>query len=282
MSDNSGPNSTSKHNQMSFLEHLEVLRWIIMRLVIVLFAIACVVYVFREFVFHDIVMASKDIDFWTYKKFCQISHYFNNLWPSFIEKDVMCFDAINPKFLPGKVAGNFITAMIVSLIGAIIIGFPYIIWELWRFLKPALYPKEKKSARGLVFFSSLLFMCGVLFGYYIINPLSVHFLIDFDLGFPTESLYPMTSFMAIVASTTLAAGFMFELPVLVFFLSKAGIVTPEGMRKYRKHSFVATLVLAAIINPPDVISQIIVAIPIVILYELSIFISRRVNKKRAI
>ena len=282
MADSSGPNSGNKHNQMSFLEHLEVLRWIFMRLVIVLFVIACVVYVFREFVFHEIVMSSKDMDFWTYEKFCQISHYFHDLWPSFIEEDVMCFDAINPKFLPGKVTGNFMTAMIVSLIGAIIIGFPYIIWEFWRFLKPALYPKEKKSARGLVFFSSLLFMCGVLFGYFIINPLSVHFLIDFDLGFPTESLYPMTSFMAIVASTTLAAGIMFELPVLVFFLSKAGIVTPEGMRKYRKHSFVATLVLAAIITPPDVISQIIVAIPIVILYELSIFISRRVNKKRAI
>ncbi len=282
MSDYSGPNPANKHNQMSFLEHLEVLRWILMRLVIVLFVLACVVYIYRDFVFENIVMASKDMDFWTYVKFCELSKHLNAIWPSFIEADIMCFDPIDPKFLPGKVTGKFMTAMLVALIGAVIIGFPYILWEFWRFLKPALYPKEKKSARGIVFFSSVLFAFGVLFGYYVINPLSVHFLIGFDMGYETLDYFPMNSFMGIVASTTLAAGVMFELPVLVFFLSKAGIVTPEGMKKYRKHSFVATLILAAIITPPDVVSQIIVAIPIVILYELSIFISRRVNKNRAL
>ena len=253
-----------------------------MRIVVVLFIISCVIYIFREFVFHEIVMASKDMDFWTYTKFCDLSHFFNSLWPNFIEAEVMCFDSIDPDFLPGKVTGKFITAMLVAIIGAIIVTFPYILWEFWRFLKPALYPKEKKSARGLVFFSSLLFMAGILFGYFIINPLSVHFLIGFDMGYETLNHFPMNSFMAIVASTTLAAGVMFELPVLIYFLSKAGIITPEVMKKYRKHSFIATLILAAIITPPDVISQIIVAIPIVILYELSIFISRWVNKRRVI
>lgn len=282
MADSSGPNPNNKNNQMSFLEHLEVLRWIFMRVVIVLFVLACVVYINREFVFHNIVMASKDMDFWTYEKFCELSKHLNAIWPSFIEADIMCFDPINPEFLPGKVTGNFMTAMIVAMIGAIILGFPYIIWEFWKFLKPALYPKEKKSAKGLVFFCSLLFMLGILFGYFIINPLSVHFLLTFDMGFETLNHFPTNSVMAIVASTTLAAGVMFELPVLVYFLSKAGIATPEGMKKYRKHSFIATLVLAAIITPPDVFSQIIVAIPIVILYEISIFISRRVNKKRSI
>ncbi len=282
MTDNSKKNSKGKHNQMSFLEHLEVLRWAFMRIVIVLFVIACFVYLFREFVFHEIVMASKDMDFWTYTKFCHVSHYLNNIWPNLIQADVMCFDTINPDFLPGKVTGKFITAMLVAMIGALIIAFPYILWEFWRFLRPALYPKEKKSARGLVFFSSLLFLVGILFGYYVINPLSVHFLIGFDMGYETLNHFPMNSFMAIVASTTLAAGVMFELPILIYFLSKAGLVTPEVMKKYRKHSFVATLILAAIITPPDVISQIIVAIPIVILYELSIFISKWVNKRRVI
>lgn len=282
MTNNSKKKSKSKQNQMSFLEHLEVLRWIFMRIVIVLFVIACFVYFFREFVFHEIVMASKDMDFWTYIKFCNISHRLNSIWPNFIEADVMCFDIINPDFLPGKVTGKFVTAMLVAMIGAFIISFPYILWEFWRFLRPALYPKEKKSARGLVFFSSLLFLAGILFGYYIINPLSVHFLIGFDMGYETLNHFPMNSFMAIVASTTLAAGVMFELPILIYFLSKAGLVTPDVMKKYRKHSFVATLILAAIITPPDVISQIIVAIPIVILYELSIFISRWVNKRRVI
>ena len=282
MTDSSEKYSESKHNKMNFLEHLEVLRWIFMRIVVVLFIISCVIYIFREFVFHEIVMASKDMDFWTYTKFCDLSHFFNSLWPNFIEAEVMCFDSIDPDFLPGKVTGKFITAMLVAIIGAIIVTFPYILWEFWRFLKPALYPKEKKSARGLVFFSSLLFMAGILFGYFIINPLSVHFLIGFDMGYETLNHFPMNSFMAIVASTTLAAGVMFELPVLIYFLSKAGIIPPEVMKKYRKHSFIATLILAAIITPPDVISQIIVAIPIVILYELSIFISRWVNKRRVI
>ena len=282
MTNNPNKGSKSKHNRMSFLEHLEVLRWVFMRIIIVLFVIACFVYLFREFVFHEIVMASKDMDFWTYTKFCNISHHLNSIWPSFIEADVMCFDVIKPDFLPGKVTGKFVTAMLVAIIGAFIISFPYILWEFWRFLRPALYPKEKKSARGLVFFSSLLFIAGILFGYYIINPLSVHFLIGFDMGYETLNHFPMNSFMAIVASTTLAAGVMFELPILIYFLSKAGLVTPDVMKKYRKHSFVATLILAAIITPPDVISQIIVAIPIVILYELSIFISRWVNKRRVI
>jgi sec-independent protein translocase protein TatC len=282
MNNTSKKGSKSKHNKMSFLDHLEVLRWIFMRIVIVLFVIACFVYLYREFVFHEIVMASKDMDFWTYTKFCNISHQLNSIWPNFIQADVMCFDTINPDFLPGKVTGKFVTAMLVAMIGAFIISFPYILWEFWRFLKPALYPKEKKSARGLVFFSSLLFLGGILFGYYIINPLSVHFLIGFDMGYETLNHFPMNSFMAIVASTTLAAGVMFELPILIYFLSKAGLVTPDVMKKYRKHSFVATLILAAIITPPDVISQIIVAIPIVVLYELSIFISRWVNKRRVI
>ena len=280
MSDYSGPNPGNKNNQMSFLDHLEVLRWVLMRIVIVLSVLACVVYIYRDFVFENIVMSSKNMNFWTYVKFCETSRYLNSIWPSFIEADIMCFDSIDPKFLPGKVTGKFMSAMLVALIGAFIIGFPYILWELWKFLKPALYPKEKKSARGLVFFSSILFAIGILFGYFIINPLSVHFLIGFDLGTETLDYFPMNSFMGIVASTTLAAGVMFELPVLVYFLSKAGIVSPNGMKKYRKHSFVATLIIAAIITPPDVVSQIIVAIPIVILYELSIFISKSVNKRR--
>jgi len=282
MTDTSKQKSKSKHNQMSFLEHLEVLRWIFMRIVVVLFVLACVVYIFRDYVFQEIIMASKEMDFWTYNQFCNMSYSLNKIWPSFIDSDVMCFEPINPEFIPGKVAGKFVTAMLVGFIGAVIIAFPYILWEFWRFLKPALYPQEKRSARGLVFFCSLLFSAGILFGYFVINPLSVHFLIDFNMGYQVLDYYPINSFMAIVASTTLAAGVMFELPVLIYFLSKAGIVTPEVMKKYRKHALVATLILAAIITPPDVISQIIVSIPIVILYELSIFISGWVNKRRVL
>lgn len=280
MGNTSGPNTQHKHNQMTFLDHLEVLRWILMRVVVVLIGFATVVFIYREYVFQNIIFASQKMDFITYTKFCDFSGFLNSLLPDLVDSDSMCFEPIQAKFLPGKMTGKFMTAMLVSFIGGAIIAFPYIIWEIWRFLKPALYPKEQKSARGIVFFSSVLFLFGILFGYFVINPLSVHFLINFDFGINNiEELYPLNSFMGIVASTTLATGLMFELPVLIYFLSKAGIVTPEGMRKYRKHSFVGTLLLSAIITPPDVFSQVLVSIPIVILYEISIFISKSVNKK---
>lgn len=280
MSDNRGPKSEHKQNQLSFLEHLEVLRWILMRIVIVLTVFATVVFIYREFVFQEIIFASQRMDFVTYVQFCKLSEILHFHLPQIFDAKALCFDPIDPFFLPGKMTGKFMTAMLVSIIGGAIIAFPYIIWEFWRFVSPALYPKEQKNARGLVFFSSVLFLGGILFGYFIINPLSVHFLIGFDMGVDNvKELYPINSFMGIVASTTLATGVMFELPVMVYFLSKAGLVTPEGMRKYRKHAFVATLLVSAIITPPDVFSQVLVSIPIVILYEMSIFISKYVNKK---
>lgn len=281
MSDDQGPNTGSKSNQMSFLQHLEVLRWILMRVVSVIFVIAIVVFIYREYVMTEIIFASQSMDFITYEWFCDFSLILNEYFPTFFEKDAMCFAPIDPYFLPGKMTGKFMTAMLVAFIGGAIISFPYIIWEFWRFLKPALYPKEQKKARGMVFFTSLLFMIGILFGYFIINPLSIHFLIGFEMGFDkVVDQYQLASFMGIVVSTTLATAIMFELPILVYFLSKAGMMSPEFMRKYRKHAFVLTLLISAIITPPDVFSQILVTIPVVILYEISIFISRAVNKKK--
>lgn len=281
MSNDNGPNQGSKSNQMSFLQHLEVLRWILMRVVCVILVLAVVVFMYRDFVMTEIVFASQSMDFITYEWFCDFSMLLNEYFPDFFEKDAMCFEPIDPYFLPGKMTGKFMTAMLVAFIGGAIIAFPYIIWEFWRFLKPALYPKEQKKARGMVFFTSLLFMIGILFGYFIINPLSIHFLVGFEMGFDkVVDQYQLASFMGIVVSTTLATAVMFELPILVFFLSKAGIMTPEFMKKYRKHAFVLTLLISAIITPPDVFSQILVTIPVVILYEISIFISRAVNKKK--
>tara|TARA_B110000211_G_C14063541_1_gene546678 strand:+ start:501 stop:1352 length:852 start_codon:yes stop_codon:yes gene_type:complete len=275
------PNEDHKQNQLSFLEHLEVLRWILMRIVIVVSVLAVVVFIYRKFVMTEIVFASQSMDFVTYGWFCDFSSMLNSFLPDYFDKDGMCFSPIDPYFLPGKITGEFMTAMLVSLIGGGIIGFPYIIWEFWSFLSPALYPNEKKSAKGMVFFSSVLFILGILFGYYIINPLSVHFLIDFNMGFEkVVKQYQLSSFMGIVVSTTLATGVMFELPILVYFLSKAGLVTPEFMRKYRKHSFILTLLISAIITPPDVFSQILVTIPIIILYEISILISSSIHKRR--
>jgi|TARA_B100000795_G_C22786826_1_gene435032 sec-independent protein translocase protein TatC len=281
MSEDYDLNKEHEHNQLSFLEHLEVLRWILMRIVMVVFVLGIIVFIYRDFVMTEIIFASQRMDFPTYGWFCDVSMVLNSFFPDYINKDAMCFTPIDPYFLPGKMTGKFATAMLVGLIGGGIIGFPYIIWEFWRFLSPALYPNEKKSAKGMVFFSSLLFILGILFGYYVINPLSVHFLIDFNMGFDkVVEQYQLSSFMGIVASTTLATGVMFELPIVVYFLSRAGLITPDFMRKYRKHAFIITLLVSAIITPPDVFSQILVTIPIVILYEISIYISKAVNKNK--
>lgn len=279
----SQPNQNSKANNMSFLEHLEALRWLLMRVVIAILVVAIVVFAFRQEVFEKIVFAPLHLDFFTYEALCSFTHKLHGIMPDLIDAEVGCFSEMSIQVIAPKMTTQFMTAMLVSIIGGVIIAFPYIIFELWRFIKPALYSKEQKRARGIVFFTSILFIAGVLFGYYLIAPLSIHFLGTFQIVEDPEAvknLPSINSYMGIVASTTLASGVMFELPILVYFLSRIGMLTPEFMKKYRKHAFVITLLLAAIITPPDVFSQVLVSIPIVILYEISIFISRGVNKKR--
>ena len=165
------------------------------------------------------------------------------------------------------------------LIAGLIVASPYVIYEFWRFLKPALYDKEKKHTSGAVFYMSMLFITGVLFGYYLIVPLSIHFLGSYSISAEVASQINMRSYISTVTSISLASGGIFELPVLVFFLSKVGLLTPEFLRKYRKHAYVALLLLSAIITPPDIFSQVMVCFPLVFLYEIGIVISKRVMKK---
>jgi sec-independent protein translocase protein TatC len=176
-------------------------------------------------------------------------------------------------------AGQFSTHIMVSIVAGFIVAFPYVFWEIWRFIKPALHSNEKKHARGAVFFSSLLFLTGVLFGYFVIVPLSVHFLGNYSVSEQVLNQINLGSYISTVTSVVLAAGIIFELPVIIFFLSKAGLVTPSFLRKYRKHAIVLILILAAIITPPDVFSQILVSLPLILLYEIGILISKRITAK---
>lgn len=162
-----------------------------------------------------------------------------------------------------------------------IISFPYVIWEFWKFISPGLYEKERKAAGSFITISSLLFFLGVLFGYYVIVPLSINFLGNYSVSDIIERNIKIGSYISLVRSSLLAAGFIFELPIIIYFLSKIGLVTPAFLKKYRKHALVLVLILSAIITPPDVVSQIIVAIPILLLYEISIFISKVVVKREA-
>ena len=177
-------------------------------------------------------------------------------------------------------SGQFSTHIMVSIISGIILAFPFILYQMWAFLKPGLKQKERESARGVVFFSSILFFFGVLFGYYIIAPLSLQFLGSYRVSDAVISSIQLNSYISTLVSITLSTGLVFQLPILVFFFTKIGLITPEFLKQYRKHALVAVLILAAIITPPDITSQILVSLPIMVLYELSIIISRRVIKKQ--
>ena len=273
-------NKNKDENAMSFLDHLEALRWLLLKIVVAVTIGAIIVFSFRDWVFDYVIFSPLKPDFFTYTAFCDLTHYLHTLAPDWIDATAGCFEEVKLNVIAPQMTTQFMTAILVSVIGGVILTFPFIMFQIWSFIRPALYKTEQKNAKGLVFWTSILFIAGILFGYFLIAPLSINFLGNFSVSQNVQNLPSLSSFMGILASTTLASGVVFELPILVYFLSQAGLLTPEFMRKYRKHSFVVTLLLSAIITPPDVFSQILVSIPIVILYELSIFISRFVQKQK--
>ncbi len=261
-----------KSSEMSFLEHLEILRWHLVRSFVVIFIFAIVAFIFKEIVFDVIILAPKTPEFPTNRFLCMIGQELN------IQR--LCINSKPFDLQTVKMAEQFSMHIIVSLIAGIIVAFPYIFWEFWKFIGPAMYDKERKTARGAVFYTSLLFMLGVAFGYYIIAPLSVHFLGNYTVSEAVTSNPTLRSYTQTVTSVVLAAGIVFELPILSYFLTKIGILTPEFMKKYRRHSLIVILALSAVITPPDIFSQVLVAMPLIILYEVGIGISKRIVKER--
>lgn len=257
---------------MSFLEHLEVMRWHLLRSIAAIVIMALVAFVFKDIVFDKIILAPKEPPFPTNRWLCELGEILG------LER--ICINQ-NPFTLQTvKMAEQFSMHIIVSLVAGIVVAFPYIFWEFWRFIVPALYDKERHTARGAVFFTSLLFILGVLFGYYIISPLSVNFLGNYKVSETVISAPTLRSYVQTITSVVLAAGLVFQLPILVYFLSKVGLVTPGFLKKYRRHSLVIIVTLSAIITPPDVFSQILVALPLMVLYEIGIAISKRITKQQ--
>jgi sec-independent protein translocase protein TatC len=255
-------------NEMSFLEHLEVLRWHIIRALLAILVVAIVAFIFKDIVFNKIILAPKLPEFVTNRLLCDFGRSVNIL--------TLCINSRPFEVISIKMAGQFSMHIMVSLIAGFVVAFPFVFFEFWRFIVPALYSKEKKHARGAVFYSSFLFLLGVTFGYFVIVPLSVHFLGSYSVSEQVTNQINLISYVSTVASVVLAAGVIFELPILVYFLSKAGLVTPQFLKKYRKHSLVLILALSAIITPPDIFSQILVAFPLILLYEVGIGISKRI------
>ena len=261
-----------KQAEMSFLDHLEELRWHIVRSAGAILIFAIVAFVMKEFIFDVVILHPRLPDFWTNRMFAKLG--------DLVGSEAVKINQIPLKMQSINIAGQFSTHILVSIIAGFIIASPVVFYEFWRFVKPALYDKEKKHAGGAVFFTSILFLMGILFGYYLIVPLSIHFLGTYQVSSDVENMINLRSYISSVTSISLAAGIVFLLPIFSYFLSKVGLVTPKFMKTYRKHAYVIMLLLSAVITPPDIFSQIMVCFPLVILYEIGIMISRRVVNKR--
>lgn len=260
-----------KQEEMSFLEHLEELRWHLIRAFLAIVFFAILAFVNKDFIFDTVIFNPKTADFWTNRMFAKLAE--------FTGIEDLIINSKELQLISIKMADNFMTHIMVSIIAGLIVSSPYVFYEIWRFISPALYDTERQHSGGAVFYMSVLFIVGVMFGYFLIVPLSIHFLGSYSISAEVVNQINMRSYIGTVTSISLASGVIFELPIFVYFLSKVGILTPGIMKTYRRHAYVALLLISAIITPPDVFSQIMVCIPLVFLYEIGIVISRRVNKK---
>ena len=254
-------------NNMSFLDHVEELRWCLIRSIVGILAGAIVAGVFTDFIFDTIIFGPKRGTFVTYEYFCEFGRLFG------VVSD-FCDVNFNFKVQSKEMSDEFSTHIWTSILVGFVVAFPWVLYQVWKFISPGLKSTEKKYSSGFIIVCSLLFFIGVTFGYFVIAPLSVHFMMTYNLS-PEISTEPsLSSYIGYIRASILASGLLFELPVIIYFLTKIGLATPAGLRKNRKFALVIVLIVAAVITPPDVASQIIVAIPVLILYEMSIFISK--------
>lgn len=258
---------------MSFLDHLEELRWHLVRSTIFILVITIVLFVFQKNVYNDFLLAHLDPNFKTYQWFCEA---FTNIG---MQSD-FCNIKFNSKLQSLSPTNQLMNAMWSSFILGLIISFPYIIWEMMRFISPGLTIKEQKNSRGFIIIATLLLILGLLFSYYIIVPMSVYFFYNYQITETIVNNFQFDSYISLITNTLLGVSVIFELPLVVYFLTKIGLITPEYLKRYRKHALVIVLIVSAIITPPDVASQIIVAIPVLILYEVSIVVSKLLIKKQ--
>lgn len=261
---------------MSFIDHLEALRWHIMRALMAILLSAVFFFIFIDWIFDNVIMGPTRNEFISYRLLCSFSHFLGM-------GDSLCMPPMKMSLQVTSVSGTFMSSITIAFVGGFIAALPYILWEIWRFIKPALHPSELKYTRGVIFWISLFFFTGASFGYFLLAPFTFNFLANYKIGTAALLEYrPMLSdYLESLIDITLGAGLAFELPMASYVLSKMGLVTPSFLRTYRKYAYVVLLVIAAVITPsPDWGSQMIVVIPLVLLYELSILISARVSKTK--
>lgn len=257
---------------MAFVDHIEELRWHIIRSLAVILVFSILAFFKIEWIWDNIILGPAHTDFIAYRLLCQFGNK--------IGISALCLQEINLEFQNTELSGQFMLSFSTSFMVGVVVAFPYVFWEFWRFIKPALKKEELRYARGIVFWSSLLFFFGVLFAYYVVAPFTINFFANYQLSPSFKNIITMANYYDTMSDLILGMGVVFELPVVVFFLSKIGLLTPKLMRDKRRYAILIIFVLAAIVTPPDWFSIWLVAIPLLILYEASIAISDRANKQR--
>lgn len=254
--------------EMAFVDHLEELRWHLIRSVGAILLLTIIAFTYMDVIFHHVILGPVRTDFWTYRMLCKLS-------------ESMCIQKIDFIMQNRTVAGQFTMHVIAAFVSGLVLAFPYVFYEFWRFIKPGLHAVEQKYSSGAVAFVTILFGAGVLFGYYIVTPTSLNFLINYKLDPSIDNNIDISSYISFVCMLVLGSGIMFQLPVAIYILSRIGIVGPAFLRKYRKHAIIVIFIIAAIFTPsPDFFTQLIVAIPLLLLYEISIFISAGVERNK--
>lgn len=271
-----GNKQQNESAEMPFLQHLEELRWHLFRSAIVITVLAVVAFIFNDFVFDTIIFGPLQQDFVSYRALCELGH-------SMGVGDVMCMAVKTQRLQTLSASEQFFNHMWIALVSGLILGFPFVLWELWKFVKPALKNQEVGPVKIFVVIASVLFLIGICFGYFLLFPMSYNFLVNYQVSSSgiVQTQNTFDDYISLISTMVLVSGIIFEMPILVYFLTRLGILSPDFMRKYRKHAVVVILIAAAVITPsPDVTSQMIVAVPMYILYELSVFVSAGVVKRR--
>ncbi len=270
--DKTEENEVKVEGEMSFLDHLEELRWHIIRSVIAMLVFTIVAFIEVRWIFTNILLAPAKSDFLTWKALCKLGNAINS--PD------LCIADIPLELQSRFMTGQFTITIVASFVIGLIFSFPYVVWEIWRFIKPGLRKRERQGSTGIVAVVSFLFALGISFGYFVIAPLMVYVMVNYQISDLIVNQFDITSYVSTFVTLVFGTGVLFQLPVVIYFLSKFGIVSPSFLRKYRKHSIVVILIIAAIITPPDPISQIVITIPLYMLFEISILISANVERKR--
>jgi sec-independent protein translocase protein TatC len=263
-----------KPDEMSFLDHLEDLRWMLVRSAIAILAAGIVAFCFSDFIFNELIFGPVQPDFYTYKLLCDFSH-------QFALDESMCIEKMDFIIQNTDVEGQVSILVWICIVSGFIMAFPYILFELWKFISPALYERERRHAKLFISVASALFFTGVLFGYFIVVPMSVTFFSSFKVSDFIQNEFNVDSYIGMIKTSVIASGLYFELPIIIYFLTKLGLVSAEFLKKYRRYAIVIIFIIAAIVTPPDVVSQIIIAIPMMLIYEACIVMSKYVAKKES-